>query len=343
MLNDCVLATVSDGAASTATLATTDPPQFYGKPDDYFNLHHYEVYCYSGTNIGASRLVSDFASYVVTVKPDAASSYDTSSLLEFHNVFYVSELRDAINRGIAFYAEKYFIDLSDSTTITLTRTERNDVADSYINTYEYALPTDALHIGRVITEGSVSGVKLTGTITDALTLDEQVLGGTSGATGLVSYSGSTYIRVREVDGTFEEDETATGQTNGKTCSSITAVDNETAGDGKFPLGNIVDPRDYTILKAYAPKIKFDERQYNIVEDLRIKLKYQGSQAAIDSDTDNIFLPPHELIEVAATFLPFSKIESNNLAATFDKCLKTRARVEARPPVHPYGNSKSVIE
>ena len=80
-----------------------------------------------------------------------------------------------------------------------------------------------------------------------------------------------------------------------------------------------------------------------MEDLRIKLEYQGSQAAVDSDTDNIFLPPNELIEVAATFLPFSKIESNNLAAVFDRCLKTRARVEARPPIQPYANSKRVIE
>lgn len=344
MLNDCVLATVSAGAASTATIATTNPPTFYGVADDYYNLEKHEVYCYGGTNIGASRLASDYESYVLTVSPDAGSSYDTSSLLELHRIFYVVELRDAINQAIALYATKYFIDLSDTTTITLTRTERNDVSDSYINTYEYALPTDALHIHRVTTENSVSGVKLTGTVSGAFTLGEAVEGSVSGATGLLSYgpSGGTYIRVREVDGTFEEDETAEGA-GGETCSSITAVDYETAGDGEFPLGNVVDPRDYTILKVYAPKIKFDERQYNVVEDLRIKLEYQGSQAAVTADTDNIFLPPNELIEVAATFLPFSKIESNNLAATFDKCLKTRARVEARPSVQPYANSKRVIE
>ena len=192
MMNDCVLATVSAGAASTATIATTNPPTFYGVAADYYNLLNYEVYCYSGTNIGASRLVSDYASYVVTVTPDAASAYDTTSLLELHNIFYVVELRDAINQAIALYANKYFVNLSDSTTITLTRTERNDVADSYINTYEYALPTDALHIWRVTTEDSVSGYKLTGTVSDTFTLGEQVVGGTSGATGLVSYSGSTY-------------------------------------------------------------------------------------------------------------------------------------------------------
>ena len=341
MFDDNVTATVSAGAASTATLATTSPPQFYGKADDYFNEHAYEVYCYSGTNIGTARLISDFASYVITVTPDAASSYDTSSLLELHWLFYVVELRDAINQAIALYAKKYFIDLSDSTTVTLTRTERNDVTDSYINTYEYALPTDALYIHRVTTENSVSGTKLTGTISDTFTLGEEVTDGT--ATGLVSYSGATYIRVREVDGTFAVGGTATGGTSNETCSTITAVEDETAGDGKFPSGNVVDPRDYTILKAYAPKIKFHEEHYNVVEDLRIKLEYQGSQAAIDSDTDNIFLPSYEFTEVAATFLPFSKIESNNLTAKFNQCLRTRDRVLARPPVQPYANSKQVIE
>jgi len=341
MFDDCVLCTVSAGAASTATIATTDPPQFYGKAADYFNEHQYEVYCYSGTNIGLTRLASDFASYVITVTPDATSSYGTSSLLELHWLFYVSELRDAINQAISLYAKKYLVDFADSTTITLTRTERNDVTGSYIPTYEYALPTDALYIWRVTTEDSVSGVKLTGTVSDALTLGETVTGSTSGATGLLSYSGDTYIRVREVDGTFVVGEDAEGAD--ETCSTITAVDYETAGDGKFPIENIVDPRDYTILKAYAPKIKFDENHYNVVEDLRIKLEYQGSQAAVDSDTDNIFLPPHELIEVAATFLPFSKIESNNLTAKFNQCLRTRDRVMARPPTHPYANSKNVIE
>ena len=344
MFDDCVLCTVSAGAASTATIATTNPPQFYGKADDYFNEHAYEVYCYSGTNIGLTRLASDFASYVVTVTPDATSSYDTSSLLELHWLFYVVELRDAINQAIALYAKKYLVDLDDSTTITLTRTERNDVTDSYIYTYEYALPTDALYIHRVTTEDRVAGVKITGTVSGTLALGEEVEGSSSGATGLVSYSGSTYIRIREEDGTFTTADTVTGADSSETVTSISEIDRtQNSGDGKFPMGNIVDPRDYTILKAYAPKIKFDERHCNVVEDLRIKLEYQGSQAAIDSDTDNIFLPPYEFIEVAATFLPFSKIESNNLTAKFNQCLRTRDRIMARPPVHPYANSQSVIE
>jgi len=343
MMGDCILCTVSAGSTTTATVATTNPSQFYAKADDWFNKQWFEVYCYSGTNNGVTRVASDWASYVLTVTPATTSEYDTTSLLELHNIFYVIELRDAINHAIDLYAKKYLVDLDNSTTITLTRTERNDVSGSYIPTYEYALPTDALYIHRVTTEGSVSGVKLTGTVSDAFTLGEKVTGDTSEATGILSYGPADgYIRVREVDGTFAVGETAEGGTSGETCV-ITAVTYETAGDGTFPSGNIIDPRDYTILKAYAPKIKFDERQYNITEDLRILVEYQGSQAAITTDTDTIFLPPHELIEVAATFLPFSKIESNNLTATFNKCLETRAKVEARPPTHPYANSQSVIE
>ena len=345
MLDDCILATVSAGTTTAITLATTTPPQYYSKPNDFFNEQWFEVYTYAGINIGVTRIASDWdlSTHVLTVTPAAGSAYTTASKLELHHIFYVSELRTAINQGIDFYARRYLLDLEDSTTITLTRTARNDVSTSYIPTYEYALPTTCLWLNRVTTEDSVKGVKLTGTISDTLTLGEVVTGDSSGATGLVSYSGATYIRVREVDGTFTVGETATGTDSSETCSTITAVEYETAGDGKFPIENIVDPRDYTILKAYAPKIKFDENQYTVVEDLRIKLEYQGSQASIDSDTDNIFLPSHEFIEVAATFLPFSKIESNNLTAKFNQCLRTRDRVLARPPTHPYANSKAVIE
>ena len=289
MFDDCVLATCSAGTTSTATLATTNPPQFYGKAADYFNEHQYEVYCYSGTNIGATRLASDFASYVITVTPNASSAYDTSSLLELHHLFYVVELRDAINQAIALYAKKYLVDLKDETTVSLTRTARNDNSSSYIYTYEYSLPTDCLYLWRATTEGAVGGVKITGTVSDTLTLGEQVVGSSSSATALVSYSGSTYIRVREESGTITTSDTLTGQDSSETVSAISAIDRtQQSGDGKFEMEDIVDPRDYTILKSYAPKIKFHEDHYNVVEDLRVRLEYQGSQAAVTADTDVIF-------------------------------------------------------
>lgn len=338
MLDDCILATVSAGTAGTATISTTNPPQFYSKGDDYFNKAEYEVYTYSGTNVGVSRLASDWvnATHVLSVTPDAGSAYATDSLLELHRIFYVVELRDAINQAIEMYARKYAVDLDDETTVILQETTSNDGNTLY--TYEYSLPTNLLYIYRATTEDTKSGWKLTGTVSGAFTNGETVTGGTSGATGILSYgpAASTYILVREVDGNFEVGETVTGGTSGETCSTLTAVEVKTVGDGRFPIENIIDPRDYTVLKDYPPKIKFDETHYDITADLRIRLEGQGMQEVVSADTDYIFLPPHELIEVAATFLPFSKLESNNLTATFNKCLGTRHRVESRPTVPGYG-------
>ena len=344
VMADCILATVSAGTTTTATLASTDPPQFYEKPDDYFNEDWYEFYTYEGTNIGVTNVAKDWVNttHVLTGAITAASAYASTSKLELHNIFYVSELRDAINQAIDFYASKYLLDLKDETTISLTRTARNDASSSYIYTYEYSLPTDCLWLHRVTTEDSVSGVKLTGTVSGAFTLGETVTGGTSGATGLLSYgpAGGTYIRVREVSGTFEEAETATGGTSLKTCSTITDVDSsEASGDGKFPPENTLEGRDWGILKPYAPKLRLIEGHYSVVEDLRLRLEYQGIQDNVTADTDTIMIPPDEFVEVAATYLPYSKIESNNLVAKFNQCIQTRQRVEARPPMSPYPNAR----
>ena len=342
MMDDCITGpTGATGSTTSITFKTMDPPEFYNKPNDYFNEHHYELYINAGSNAGNAYVVTDWvqATHVLTFTPAGSTGMTVTTVPELHRIFYNSELLNAINRAIDFYASRYLINLSNSTTITLTRTERNDVSGSYIPTYEYAIPTDCLWLHRVTTEGSVSGVKLTGTVSDTFTLGEVVTGGTSGATGLVSYSGTTYIRVREVDGTFEVGETATGTDSGETCSTITAVDYETAGDGKFPEKNVIDDRDWRVLRPYAPKLKLHEGHYDVVEDLRLNLEYQGIQDNVTSDANTIMLPPHEFVEVAATFLPYSKIESNNLTAKFNQCVKTRDKVESRPPMHPYANAR----
>jgi len=332
----------ASGSTTTAVPSYTDPPQFYSKADDYFNKGEYEVYCYAGTNIGVSRMAYDWVvgTHTLTVAPAATSAYDATSYLELHRIFYVSELRDAINQAISFFRNKYFIDLKDETTISLTRTARNDNDDSYIYTYEYSLPTNCLYLWRVTTEDSVAGVKITGTLSDAFTLGETVTGSSSGATGLVSYSGSGYIRVREESGTFTTSDTVTGTTSAETVTTITAIDRtESAGDGTFPPENEIDKRDWAVIKAYAPKLKLIEYYYDVVEDLRLRLDYQGIQNDISADTDTIFLPPDELVEVAATFLPFNKIESNNLVAVFQKCLKIRDLIQSRPSMRPYANAR----
>ena len=347
IFDDCITATCSAGTTTTATIATMSPPQFRNKADDYFNKAEYEVYCYAGTNVGTTAVASDWvnSTKVLTVDVTQASAYATTSKLELHRIFSVAELRDAMNRAIDLYATRGFIDLKDETTISLTKTARNDNSSSYIYTYEYTMPTTFHHLHRVTTEDSEGGWKLTGTVSGAFTLGETVTGGTSGATGKLSYgpSGATYILVREVSGTFQTGETATGGTSAKTCSSITAVDTTTVGKGTFPEWRVLDPRDWRIINSSsAPKLKLDEYQYDVVADLRLRLEGQGIQDVVDADTDTIFLPPHEFIEVAGTFLPYSKIESNNLTAKFNQCRETRAKVEARSYRHPYANSKRVI-
>ena len=69
--------------------------------------------------------------------------------------------------------------------------------------------------------------KITGTVSAAFTVGESVLGGTSGATGiLVSDDGSTYIIVRDIVGSFVIGETISGAS--QTCSTVTAIATPTA-------------------------------------------------------------------------------------------------------------------
>jgi hypothetical protein len=344
MFDDCITGTASAGSTTTLTMSSMTPPHFYDSGDNFFNKDDYEVYINAGTNIGKSYVATDWvnSTHVLTFAPTASSSMGSTSVPELHKIFYVAELRDAINRAIDFYASRYLLDLKDETTIHLTRTARNDNSSSYIYTYEYALPTDCLYLWRVTTEDAVGGVKITGTLSDDLTLGEKVTGDSSGATGLVSYTDATggYIRIREESGTFTTDDTITGATSEETVTSITDIDRtEQAGDGKFPPENVLDPRDWRILKPYAPKIKLMEGYYTVVEDLRLRLEYQGIQDNVTADTDTIMLPTHEFLEVAATFLPFNKIESNNFTAKFNSCMRTRDKVEARPPSVPYANAR----
>jgi len=341
-VGDCILATVTSSSDTAIVLATTDPPTFYGEDDDYFNNYKYQVYCYKGTNIGTSNRAKDWvnSTHTLTVEPGAAASYTTSSKLELHCIFTVQEIMDAINLTIDDAVGMYIIKVDDSTTITLVEGETNDGDTIY--TYEYALPTNLLFLNTVTTEGYETGTKLTGTVSGAFTLGETVTGSSSEATGILSFgpSGGTYILLREVSGTFTTSDTATGGTSEKTCSSITAVANEDVGDGKFEDADEVDPRDYSILGAYPPKIKFHEDHYNVVGDLRIRLEGHGSQDAVTADTDAIYLPTDWVVWRAITHLPMSKLESGSLLNTFKLAMDNSRDV---PFVAHHPNAKQVCE
>ena len=309
--------------------------------DDYFNEHGYRFYVYAGTNIGEERFVTDWvqSTHTLTLAPVHTAAIDTTSKYELHYKFTANEYLQAINVAIESLAKNYLIDIKDESTIKLTSAEDN--LEDTVYTWEYSLPTSMLYIYRVIPEHTVSGIKLTGTVSGAFTEGETVTGGTSGATGECSYgpAAGTYIRVRKVSGTFVVGETATGGTSSKTCSAITAVDSEPAGDGTFQMNEAIDPRLWQVIKSYAPKLKLDEDRYLIDEDLYIRIEGQGAQPRVTADTDVIYLPPDWIVNKAITKLPYSKIITHNLQETV---LFAKHESEKEPRVYPHPKAVSVI-
>lgn len=318
-------------AGVTGANTTKINAPFLWQPDDYYNENFYEAYVYAGTNIGVTKRVTDWvlSTYLLTVHSAYNAACDATSYVELHKIFTEDEYRKAINLAIESLAGKYLIDIRDETTIRLTSTTDN--LGNVVYTYEYALPLNMLYLHRVITEHGVGGYKLTGTITGTFTSGETVTGGTSGATGELAYAGSTYIRVRKVSGSFATGETATGGTSSATCSSITTVEGETAGSGKFEVEDTIDPRNYSIIKSYAPKLKLHEDYYSVDEDLYLRLEGQGSQDIVDSDIDVIYLPPDWIVNKAITFLPQNKIQSGKLEETYGKAVVVSAREPIKMP------------
>ncbi len=311
-----------EGTFASGT-TTTGVHTMLRKANDWYNHHGYKCYIYGGTNIGEEREVSDWvlSTNTLTLAPAFTAAIDNTSKYELHYIFFADELLKAINQTIESIAGKYLVDIKNETTIRLTSTTDN--LGNTVYTFEYALPLSLLYLYRVITEEAVAGKKLTGTISGTFTSGETVTGGTSGATGELAYAGSTYIRVRKVSGTFAVGEIATGGSSSATCSTITAVDDETAGGGRFLYSGIIDTRDWSIIKSYPPKLKLHKGYYSVDEDLYLRLEGQGTQPIVTSDTDMIYLPPDWLIAEAILRLPSNKIQSNKLDGVL-----AQARVDA---------------
>ncbi len=333
-VGDLIYGTADSG--STSTIVHT----MLRKGDDYYNERGYECYIYAGTNIGEVREVDDWTKGDNTLSfiPNFTSAIDNTSKYELHYIFTEKEYRRAINMAIEHLAGKYLVDVKDE-TVQLTATTDN--LSNTVYTWEYTLPTSLLYLTQVIREEALSGVKLTGTISDVFTNGETITGGTSGATGELAYDASTYIRVRKVDGTFITGETATGTSSSETCSAITAVAYETAGGGRFLNSGIVDPRNWSIIRAYPAKLKLDKRYIGVLDEgLLLRLEGQGTQPIVDDDTDVIYLPPDWLVQKAITFLPQNKIEDNQLDSIFRQALILSAR---EPMAHPHPFSRRIVE
>lgn len=118
------------------------------------------------------------------------------------------------------------------------------------------------------------------------------------------------------------------------------TEDEAAG-GVFKERDVIDPRDYSIIKSYPPKLKLHEERYSITADKDLRLEGQGAQAIVDDDTDIIYLPPGWVVQKAITFLPEVKVQSNKLERTVAQAELYVARYEPRN--HPNPRAQKIVE
>lgn len=336
-------ATVGDliqGSADSGS-STTLVDTMLRKPNDFYNNLGYRSYIYAGTAIGEEREISDwvFSTNTLTLAP-AGSAIDNTSKYELHRIFWEDEYRKAINLAIESVGDSYLVPLLDSTTVKLTSSTDN-LSDT-VYTWEYTMPANMLYVHKIVAEEAVDGIKLTGSVSGTFTVGETVTGGTSQATGELAYgpSGSAYIRVRKASGTFIVGETATGGTSSETCSSITAVDNENAGNNRWLEKDVLDWRSWNIVKPYpdtTPSLRIDKRYFTIEEDLYLRLEGQRKQPTLTADTSVCYLPLDWVVQKAITFLPKNKVQSNKLDMAYAQAESyVRSRQAPKSPPHPFG-------
>ena len=107
--------------------------------------------------------------------------------------------------------------------------------------------------------------------------------------------------------------------------AVEQITEETEADGdEYKEAKVIDPRDYRVIKAYPPILKFDEARYPIGsgrDEKDIRIEGYGVQDIVSSDANTIALPTDWLVWKAITCLPYSKILSNNLLNTFNMALR----------------------
>ena len=118
------------------------------------------------------------------------------------------------------------------------------------------------------------------------------------------------------------------------------ITEKTADGGVFDADDEIDPRSYTIIKSYPPKLKLHEDYYSITAGKDLRLEGSGAQPTVDDDTDVIYLPPDWLVQKAITFLPQNKIQSGKLDNTYRQALVISSR-EPRAWANP--KAKRIVE
>lgn len=122
---------------------------------------------------------------------------------------------------------------------------------------------------------------------------------------------------------------------------LTKVTTEKVADGGvFESKDVIDPRDWSIIKAYPAQLKLDERVYKITVGKDLRLEGHGAQPLVTADTDTIFIPPDWLVQKAITFLPGEKIKSYGLQDTLRVALLGSVR---EPHAWPSPHARRVVE
>ena len=122
--------------------------------------------------------------------------------------------------------------------------------------------------------------------------------------------------------------------------SVTISISVTAAGSVWEVEDAIDPRDWSIIPSYAPKLKLHEDYYSITAGKYLRLEGQGTQPIVDDDTDIIYLPPDWLIQKAITFLPQNKIQSNKLDEVYRRALIISAK---GPTALPNPWAKRIVE
>ncbi len=118
------------------------------------------------------------------------------------------------------------------------------------------------------------------------------------------------------------------------------TEEDTVGSDIYYESGIIDPRDWTILRAYPAKLKLDDTRVSVTAGKHLRLEGQGTQPIVDDDDDIIYFPTDWLVQKAITFLPQSKVQSNKLDNTYRQALVLSAR---EPRSYPNERAVKIVE
>jgi len=115
-----------------------------------------------------------------------------------------------------------------------------------------------------------------------------------------------------------------------------------AGDA-FYNSDVIDPRDWSIIKAYPPYLKLDKRHYSITAGKDLRLEGQGTQPLVTADTNVIYLPPGWLKAEAILNLPQNKIQSNQLDGVYAQAQRDVEYYRRTGRNYPEPTARRIVE